>query len=223
MAKAVANHSLWPQHARPRRDLSPAVAVGGFCVGILAALSAHNVLTELLPAATVQQAAPQSAPLQATAPAPDMAVASASPARPARSGASVATAPAAVAAPASPPTSAAPAAPQMAAAIKENSAATTDGRGGADTIEARFAGLTPAPTSAAPVNAAEPVKAAAEEPVATASEPPKAEPVAAVPAPPVKRPVQKPRQKPADYASRQRDAPLFPFFGLGSLFGQRRG
>jgi hypothetical protein len=80
--------------------------------------------------------------------------------------------------------------------------------------------LTPAPAGAPPVNAAEPVKAA-DDAAAAAAEPPKAEPVA--PARPAKRPVQKARQKPVDYAARNRNAPMFPFLGFGSLFGQRRG
>jgi hypothetical protein len=106
-----------------------------------------------------------------------------------------------------------------AAAPVQESGGATDGSG-AGSINDRFAGLAPVSESASPVSAAEPVKAADESGMA-ASEPPKAEPVA--PARPAKRPVQKTRQKPVDYAARNRNAPSFPFLGFGSLFGQRRG
>jgi hypothetical protein len=200
------NHSLWPEQARPRRAKSSALAIGGFCIGIVAAISANNVLTELLPSSPTQEAAQRNGvadiPIYATAPAPAPKLAE--PANPTRSGLVAKL----------PSISTLPTAPSV----------DTDGRGGATDGRSGEAPTDGTPvvastTASTPLIKATDVAKPADEPLATTSEP-KAKPAARErPA----RMVQKKRKQPTNYASRNRNGPLFPFFGFGngSLFGHR--
>ena len=195
------NHSLWPEQARPRRAKSSALAIGGFCIGIVAAISANNVLTELLPSSPTQEAAQRNGvadiPIYATAPAPAPKLAE--PANPTRSGL-VAKLPS-ISAPA--------AAPSI---DTDGSGGATDGRSGEAPVVASTTASTP------PIKTAEVMKPT-DEPLAQTSEP-NAKPAARErPA----RMVQKRRKQPTNYASRNRNGPFFPFFGFGNgqLFGHR--
>jgi hypothetical protein len=68
------NYSLWPEQARPRRTIPMTLAVGGFAIGIVCAVAAHNVVTDFLRPTAPQEAAQDSAiahvPIYATAAAP---------------------------------------------------------------------------------------------------------------------------------------------------------
>ena len=64
------NYSLWPQQARPRRTLPLTLAAGGFAIGIVCAVAAHNVVTDFTRPSDVQEPVRQTAvlptPLYAT-------------------------------------------------------------------------------------------------------------------------------------------------------------
>ena len=202
------NYSLWPEQARPRRAIPVTLAVGGFAVGIVCAVAAHNVVTDFLRPTAMQEAAGESAvahvPVYATAAAP-------------------AAAPEAVE-PASRAKPRAPAAkmtlPSIGTRVAAPSAVTdghgsTDGRGG-DTL----AGETPVATLATPPAAAasksiEPNKSIeepkSEQSSAEASKPPKARAERST-KPTVRRAVKKRREQPSNYATRR----ITPFFGFGN-------
>jgi hypothetical protein len=68
------NYSLWPEQARPRRTISMTLAAGGFAIGIVCAIAAHNVVTDFLrppaPLETTGESAIAQVPIYATAAAP---------------------------------------------------------------------------------------------------------------------------------------------------------
>ena len=68
------NYSLWPEQARPRRTIPMTLAIGGFAIGIVCAVAAHNVVTDFLRPTAPQEVAQDSAiahvPIYATAAAP---------------------------------------------------------------------------------------------------------------------------------------------------------
>jgi hypothetical protein len=68
------NYSLWPERARPRRTIPMTLAIGGFTIGIVCAVAAHNVVTDFLRPTAPQEVAEQGAlahvPIYATAAAP---------------------------------------------------------------------------------------------------------------------------------------------------------
>jgi hypothetical protein len=201
-----ANHSLWPQQARPPRAKQSALATGSFCVGVVASILAYNVLTELAPPApeATQPSALAHVPVYATPSAPGpIAVEAAN---------SASSSPVAAKLPSM---RAAPAVVGL----------ETDGRGG----EARGSGapaVASTTPSTPPIKAAEFAKPAAEPPAQTAEVLKPADESPAVTAEPAAKPavperprvVQKKRAQPNAYA-RNRNAPVFPFFG--ALFGQR--
>ena len=55
------NYSLWPEQARPRRTIPMTLAAGGFAIGIVCAIAAHNVVTNFLGPSAEQEAARESA------------------------------------------------------------------------------------------------------------------------------------------------------------------
>jgi hypothetical protein len=198
------NYSLWPEQARPRRAIPVTLAVGGFAVGIVCAVAAHNVVTDFLrPTATLetpQESASTQGPVYATAAAP-------------------AAAPEAVE-PASRTRPRAPAAkmtlPSIGTRAAAPSAATdgraTDGRGG-DTLagETPVAALAAAPPAAAP---SKPIEEPQSKPAEQSSTEPSAQPKAKAERsskPTVRRTVKKKRAQPSTYATRRN----VPFFGYG--------
>ena len=54
MHKRGSNYSLWPERARPRRAIALVFGVGGFAIGIVCAVAAHNVVTGLLRPVSIQ-------------------------------------------------------------------------------------------------------------------------------------------------------------------------
>ncbi len=192
--RASSNHSLWPTKARPNKTKQSVLAIGAFCIGAVAAISAHNVLTDL------------------SAPSQDVALASSAAAVPI------------YAAPTPTPAmmeSANIMNARMAAAkmLSESSTAAvpssaTDGRGGS---RPSIRAAEPAAAVEAAKPAAEPVTKTAE--VTPAAADPAAQPVdpAAKPATP-ERPKQAKRKRDPNYA--RRNQPVFPFFGFLN-FGQR--
>lgn len=68
------NYSLWPEQARPRRAIPMTLAIGGFSIGIVCAVAAHNVVTDFLrptaPADVAEEGALAHVPIYATAAAP---------------------------------------------------------------------------------------------------------------------------------------------------------
>lgn len=54
--RSSSNYSLWPEQARPRRGISMTLAAGGFAVGIVCAIAAHNVLSDIMRPTAVQEA-----------------------------------------------------------------------------------------------------------------------------------------------------------------------
>jgi hypothetical protein len=54
MHKRSSNYSLWPERARPRRAMPLVFGVGGFAIGIVCALAAHNVVTDFLRPVSIQ-------------------------------------------------------------------------------------------------------------------------------------------------------------------------
>lgn len=200
--RASSNHSLWPTKARPNKTRQSVLAIGAFCIGAVAAISAHNVLTDL------------------SAPSQDVALASSSAAVPI------------YAAPTPTPAmmeSANIMNARMAAAKMLSESATaavpssaTDGRGGA--VVGAAAASRPSIKAAEPAVAVEAAKPAAEPlaktaEVTPAAADPAAQPVdpAAKPATP-ERPKQAKRKRDPNYA--RRNQPVFPFFGFLN-FGQR--
>jgi hypothetical protein len=207
---ASSNHSLWPEQARPRKTKQQsALVIGAFVIGAVAAISAHNVLTELSTPAQepVQQISLTAAPIYAT-PSAESAKAT---------GASLAAAKLLSA-------STAPAVPSSA----------TDGRGGATADRSGEALATgaaaiaaTAASSAPPVKASKVAKPALEPPAQTAeiAKPvaePTAQPVetAAKPAAP-ERPKTVRRKRDPNYYARRRNQQIFPFFGFLNAFGRR--
>ena len=65
--RASSNHSLWPTKARPNKTKQSVLAIGAFCIGAVAAISAHNVLTDLsMPSQELAQASsPAAVPIYA--------------------------------------------------------------------------------------------------------------------------------------------------------------
>ena len=55
MHKRGSNYSLWPEKARPRRAIPLTFGVGGFAIGIVCAVAAHNVVTDLLRPISIQE------------------------------------------------------------------------------------------------------------------------------------------------------------------------
>ncbi len=208
------NYSLWPEQARPRRTIPVTLAVGGFAVGIVCAVAAHNVVTDFLRPTTVTEEAPyDSASTSASTHVPVYATAAAP-----------AAAPEAVE-PASRTRLRSPAAKMTLPSIGTRAAApsavtdgaATDGLGG-DTL----AGETPFALAAAPPAA--PSKAIEESPSKPAeqssaepSEQPKAKAERSN-KPAVRRTVKKRRQQPSNYATR-RNVPFFGFGGPGYYGG----
>ena len=138
---ASSNHSLWPEQARPRKTKQQlALVIGAACIGAVAAISAHNVLTELsTPAQEPVQQSSLAAPIFAT-PSP-------------ASAESAVAASASLAAAKLLSASTAPAIPSSA----------TDGRGGATAArsgETLATGAAIAATASAPVKATEVAKSA---------------------------------------------------------------
>jgi hypothetical protein len=223
---ASSNHTLWPEQARPRKTKQQlALVIGAFSIGAVAAISAHNVLTELSTPAQepVQPTNLTAAPIYAT-PGP-------------LSAESAKATSASLAAAKLLSASMAPAVPSSA----------TDGRGGATADrsgEALATGAAIAATAAAsapPVKASEiakpagssPTKAAeiakpAVEPSTHAAEiakpvaEPAAQPVetAAKPAAP-ERPKTVRRRRDPNYYAQRRNRQIFPFFGFLNAFGRR--
>jgi hypothetical protein len=66
------NYSLWPEQARPRRAIPMTLAIGGFSIGIVCAVAAHNVVTDFLrpTAPPTEEGALAHVPIYATAAAP---------------------------------------------------------------------------------------------------------------------------------------------------------
>ena len=218
------NHSLWPEQARPHKAKQSALAISAFCIGAVAAISAHNVLTELSAPAyePVQQSALANIPVYATAPAPGPT--SAGPVNSTSSPLVVAKLPS---------ISTPPAAPGIAT---DGRGGATDGRGGEAPANGAAAVASPAASaltaaSASPIKTTDVAKAA-DEPLAKTTDVVKpADEPSAKPAEPAAKPaarerpartVQKDREHPNNYA-RNRNGPFFPFFGFGngSFFGQR--
>ena len=210
---ASSNHSLWPEQTRPRKTKQQLVLViGAFCIGAVAAISAHNVLTELsTPAQEPLQQSSLAAPLYAT-PGPALAESAIA------GSASLAAAKLLSA-------STAPAIPSSA----------TDGRGGAAAArsgEALATGAVKAteiakPAEALPAKAAEIAKPAAEPPahageIAQPVVEPTAQPTeaAAKPAAP-ERPKTARKKRDPNYNARNRNEQVFPFFGFMNGFGRR--
>jgi len=50
-----ANYSLWPVQARPRRAIPLTFGVGGFAIGIVCAVAAHNVVTDFLRPISIEE------------------------------------------------------------------------------------------------------------------------------------------------------------------------
>lgn len=225
---ASSNHSLWPEQARPRKTKQQlAFGIGAFFIGAVAAISAHNVLTELSTPAQepVQPTSLAAAPIYAT--------------------------PGPVSAESAKATSASLAAAKLLSASTAPAvpSSATDGRGGATAAgsgEALATGAAAAiaakaASSAPPVKASEiakpadssPAKAAeiakpAVEPSTQAAEiakpavEPAAQPVetAAKPAAP-ERPKTVRRKRDPNYYARRNQQQIFPFFGFLSGFGPR--
>lgn len=204
------NYSLWPEQARPRRAIPVTLAVGGFAVGIVCAVAAHNVVTDFLRPTTVTQEAPYDSasthvPVYATAAAPAAAPEAAEPASRNRPRAPAAK----MTLPSIGTRAAAP------SAVTDGVA--TDGRGGGT-----LSGETPVALAAAPPAA--PSKAIeelpskpAEQSSAEPSEQPKAKAERSS-KPAVRRTVKKRRQQPSNYATR-RNVPYFGFGGPGYYGG----
>jgi hypothetical protein len=53
--KRGSNYSLWPEKARPRRAIPLTFGVGGFAIGIVCAVAAHNVVTDFLRPISIQE------------------------------------------------------------------------------------------------------------------------------------------------------------------------
>lgn len=228
---ASSNHSLWPEQVRPRKTKQQLTfGLGAFFIGAVAAISAHNVLTEL--------STPAQEPMQRTS----LAVAP------------IYATPGAVSAESAKATSAGLAAAKLlsASAAPAVPSSATDGRGGATTARSGEAAATGAAAAAAvaataassappvkaseiakpadspPVKAAEVAKPAVEQPARAAeiAKPapavePAAQPVetAAKPAAP-ERPKTVRRKRDPNYARRNQQQ-IFPFFGFLSGFGPR--
>lgn len=68
------NYSLWPEQSRPRRAIPITLAIGGFSIGIVCAVAAHNVVTDFLrptaPPDVAEEGALAHVPIYATAAAP---------------------------------------------------------------------------------------------------------------------------------------------------------
>ncbi|MGA7451485.1 MAG: hypothetical protein WBW73_09445 [Rhodoplanes sp.] len=224
---ASSNHSLWPEQARPRKaKQQSALVIGAFCIGAVAAISAHNVLTELSTPAQepVQQASLTAAPVYAT--------------------------PGATSAESAKATSASLAAAKLLSASTAPAvpSSATDGRGGATAdrsgealatgaaaIAATAASSAPPvkageiakPADSLPAKAAEIAKPAVEPPaqkaeIAKPVAEPTAQPVetAAKPAAP-ERPKTVRRRRDPNYYARRRNQQIFPFFGFLNAFGRR--
>jgi hypothetical protein len=54
MHKRGSNYSLWPERARPRRAIPLVFGVGGFAIGIVCAVAAHNVVTYFIRPVSIQ-------------------------------------------------------------------------------------------------------------------------------------------------------------------------
>ena len=200
------NYSLWPSQARPRRTIPMTLAVGGFAIGIVCAVAAHNVVTDFLrptaPPEVAQDSAIAHVPIYATAAAPAVA----SDTETATRGRSRSVAKVTL--------------PSIGTRGPLPSAA-TDGRGGNDNgrageapggepnsaASAQAVASAPSPTPA-PESVAE-IKPA-DGPAATASEPPKAKAKARV-----HRTAKKKRGPPSNYAYRNQNN----FYGWGGYGG----
>ena len=55
MRKRGSNYSLWPEQARPRRAIPLTFGVGGFAIGIVCAVAAHNVVTDFLRPVSIRE------------------------------------------------------------------------------------------------------------------------------------------------------------------------
>jgi hypothetical protein len=208
---ASSNHSLWPEQARPRKTKQQtALVLGAFCIGAVAAISAHNVLTELSTPAQepVQPISLTAAPVYAT--------------------------PGSISAESAKATSTSLAAAKLLSASTAPAvpSSATDGRGGATATAASSAPAVKAseiakPAGSSPTKAAEIAKPAVEpsthaaeiaKPVAE----PAAQPVetAAKPAAP-ERPKTVRRRRDPNYYARRRNRQIFPFFGFLNAFGRR--
>jgi len=194
------NYSLWPEQARPRRALPLTLAAGGFAIGIVCAVAAHNVVTDF----TRPSAAPEPVRQTAVAPtpiyaAPAPAAAASEPVEPANRKSSR-------------PSVAKMTLPSI-GTVTAMPSATTDGRGSTDGRGGdALSGGTATPSLATPPSAGPSVTGeqatatTAEQPAATAAPPPKAERKH------VRRVVKRTRH-PTNYGyyrSRQ------PFYGFGS-------
>jgi hypothetical protein len=199
------NYSLWPEQARPRRAIPMTLAIGGFSIGIVCAVAAHNVVTDFLrptaPPDVAEEGALAHVPIYATAAAPaaDAVTRSRS-----RSVAKVTL-------------------PSIGTRGPLPSAA-TDGRGGIGNgragealdgepnaaASAQAVANAPIPTPA-PESVAE-IKPA-DETAAAASEPPKAKPKART-----RRTAKKKRARPSNYANGYQNN----FFGWGGGYGGRQ-
>ncbi len=193
------SYSLWPAQARPRRAIPMTLAIGGFSIGIVCAVAAHNVVTDFLrpTAPPAEEGALAHVPIYATATAPaaaDTVTRSRS-----RSVAKVTL-------------------PSIGTRGPLPSAA-TDGRGGNGRAGEALGGEPNAAASAqavanAPIPASESVAEIkpADETAAAASEPPKAKRKARV------RRTAKKRRRRSNYASGYQNN----FFGWGGGYGGRQ-
>jgi hypothetical protein len=178
------NFNLWPQQARPRRAIPSTFAVGGLCVGIVAAISAYNVSTDLLsfePSRAMHQGGIVDALVYAMAPA--------SLPNPPRAAVSESKSPII-------------GAPVTGIDINARGGWADGGGGEAFAARASAVGSTTSGPSAAATHAVRP----AEGPVLE----PKAKPASRDRPPNIHRTVQRGREQPI----RNTNAPAFPFFGF---------
>ena len=196
------NYSLWPEQARPRRALPLTLAAGGFAIGIVCAVAAHNVVTDFTRPSAVPEPVRQTAVLPTpmyAAPAP--AAAASDPVEPANRK--------------SPRPSVAKMTLPSIGTVTAMPSATTDGRGstggrGSDALSGGPAtpSLATSPSADTPSVTGE--QTTAEQPAATAAPPSKAERKH------VRRVVKRTRQHPTNYGyyrSRQ------PYYGFGGYRG----